>query len=302
MSEYKKIKLSEIDSFKNHPYKVERDESFNELMDSIKSTGLLNPLIVRPKENGRYEMISGHRRKLALELLGEKEVSVNVKELSDEEATILMVDSNITREKILPSEKAFAYKMKYDAMKHQGKSLTPGVSKSRTDEDIGKLSGESRENVRKYIRLTHLIPELLELVDNSVIHDKRTYLTMGIKPAVELSYLNKDEQELVYAGITYNDLTPSHGQAIKIRELSKNKQLDYDSLEEILTQNKGNQNEQISFNKEKIESVLPIGLANRDKRYIEKYIINAIVKYKEFNQKEEEMIDFKGGDSNDLDL
>lgn len=294
MSEYKKIKLSEIDSFKNHPYKVERDESFNELMDSIKSNGLLNPLIVRPKENGKYEMISGHRRKLALELLGEKEVSVNIKELSDEEATILMVDSNITRERILPSEKALAYKMKYDAIKHQGKK-TSGP-------EVRKLEDESERNIRRYIRLTHLIPELLDLVDNSVIHDKRTYLTMGIKPAVELSYLNKDEQELVYAGITYNDLTPSHGQAIKIRELSKNKQLDYDSLEGILTQNKGNQNEQISFNKEKIESVLPIGLANRDKRYIEKYIINAIVKYKEFNQKEEEMIDFKGGDSNDLDL
>lgn len=294
MSEYKKIKLSEIDSFKNHPYKVERDESFNELMDSIKSNGLLNPLIVRPKENGKYEMISGHRRKLALELLGEKEVSVNIKELSDEEATILMVDSNITRERILPSEKALAYKMKYDAIKHQGKK-TSGP-------EVRKLEDESERNIRRYIRLTHLIPELLELVDNSIIHDKRTYLTMGIKPAVELSYLNKDEQELVYAGITYNDLTPSHGQAIKIRELSKNKQLDYDSLEGILTQNKGNQNEQISFNKEKIESVLPIGLANRDKRYIEKYIINAIVKYKEFNQKEEEMIDFKGGDSNDLDL
>lgn len=294
MSEYKKIKLREIDSFKNHPYKVERDESFNELMDSIKSNGLLNPLIVRAKENGKYEMISGHRRKLALELLGEKEVSVNIKELSDEEATILMVDSNITRERILPSEKALAYKMKYDAIKHQGKK-TSGP-------EVRKLEDESERNIRRYIRLTHLIPELLELVDNSVIHDKRTYLTMGIKPAVELSYLNKDEQELVYAGITYNDLTPSHGQAIKIRELSKNKQLDYDSLEGILTQNKGNQNEQISFNKEKIESVLPIGLANRDKRYIEKYIINAIVKYKEFNQKEEEMIDFKGGDSNDLDL
>lgn len=297
MSEYKKIKLSEIDSFKNHPYKVERDESFNELMDSIKSTGLLNPLIVRPKENGRYEMISGHRRKLALELLGEKEVSVNVKELSDEEATILMVDSNITREKILPSEKAFAYKMRLDAQKQLG---VPQGHKSR--EILANMSKDSSTNIQRYIRLTHLIPELLELVDNSVIHDKRTYLTMGIKPAVELSYLNKDEQELVYAGITYNDLTPSHGQAIKIRELSKNKQLDYDSLEEILTQNKGNQNEQISFNKEKIESVLPIGLANRDKRYIEKYIINAIVKYKEFNQREEEMIDFKGGDSNDLDL
>lgn len=297
MSEYKKIKLSEIDSFKNHPYKVERDESFNELMDSIKSTGLLNPLIVRPKENGRYEMISGHRRKLALELLGEKEVSVNIKDLSDEEATILMVDSNISRERILPSEKAFAYKMRLDAQKQLG---VPQGHKSR--EILANMSKDSSTNIQRYIRLTHLIPELLELVDNSVIHDKRTYLTMGIKPAVELSYLNKDEQELVYAGITYNDLTPSHGQAIKIRELSKNKQLDYDSLEEILTQNKGNQNEQISFNKEKIESVLPIGLANRDKRYIEKYIINAIVKYKEFNQKEEELIDFKGGDSNDLDL
>lgn len=297
MSEYKKIKLSEIDSFKNHPYKVERDESFNELMDSIKSTGLLNPLIVRPKENGRYEIISGHRRKLALELLGEKEVSVNIKDLSDEEATILMVDSNISRDRILPSEKAFAYKMRLDAQKQLG---VPQGHKSR--EILANMSKDSSTNIQRYVRLTHLIPELLELVDNSVIHDKRTYLTMGIKPAVELSYLNKDEQELVYAGITYNDLTPSHGQAIKIRELSKNKQLDYDSLEEILTQNKGNQNEQISFNKEKIESVLPIGLANRDKRYIEKYIINAIVKYKEFNQKEEEMIDFKGGDSNDLDL
>ena len=303
MSEYKKIKLSEIDSFKNHPYKVERDESFNELMESIKSTGLLNPLIVRPKENGRYEMISGHRRKLALELLGEKEVSVNIKDLSDEEATILMVDSNISRERILPSEKAFAYKMKYDAIKHQGKTTSGNeYPKLRSSEIMAKSSSDSEKSIRNYIRLTHLIPELLELVDNSVIHDKRTFLTMGIKPAVELSYLNKDEQELVYAGITYNDLTPSHGQAIKIRELSKSKQLDYDSLEEILTQNKGNQNEQISFNKEKIESVLPIGLANRDKRYIEKYIINAIVKYKEFNQKEEEMIDFKGGDSNDLDL
>lgn len=294
MNEYKTIKLSEIDSFKNHPYKVDNNEELNELVDSIKQNGLLNPLIVRTKENGRYEMISGHRRKLALELLGEKEVSVNIKELSDEEATILMVDSNISRERILPSEKAFAYKMKYDAIKHQGKK-TSGP-------EVRKLEDESERNIRRYIRLTHLIPELLELVDNSVIHDKRTYLTMGIKPAVELSYLNKDEQELVYAGITYNDLTPSHGQAIKIRELSKNKKLTYDSLEELLMQNKGNQNEQISFNKEKIESALPLELKSRDKRYIEKYIINAILKYKELNLKKEDLIDFERGDSYDLDM
>ena len=289
-----RIKLSDIDNFKNHPYKVEKDESLEELKESIKTSGLLNPLIVRPKENGRYEMISGHRRKLALELLGEKEVNATVKEFSDDEATILMVDSNISRERILPSEKAKAYKMKYDAMKQQGKKVSgPEVQNSEIESD---------RNIRRYIRLTNLIPELLELVDNSVTHDKRTFLTMGIKPAVELSYLNKDEQELVYASITYNDLTPSHGQAIQIRELSKNKKLDYDSLENILTQNKGNQNEKISFNKEKIESVLPLDLLKRDKRYIEKYIINAIVKYKELNLKERDLIDLKGGDTNDLDL
>ena len=289
-----RIKLSDIDNFKNHPYKVENDESLEELKESIKTSGLLNPIIVRPKENGRYEMISGHRRKLALELLGEKEVDATIKELSDEEATILMVDSNISRERILPSEKAKAYKMKYDAMKQQGKKVSgPEVQNSETESD---------RNIRRYIRLTNLISELLELVDNSVSHDKRTFLTMGIKPAVELSYLNKEEQELVYASITYNDLTPSHGQAIQIRELSKNKKLDYDTLENILTQNKGNQNEKISFNKEKIESVLPLDLLKRDKRYIEKYIINAIVKYKELNLKEKDLIDLKGGDTNDLDL
>ena len=289
-----RIKLSDIDNFKNHPYKVENDESLEELKESIKTSGLLNPIIVRPKENGRYEMISGHRRKLALELLGEKEVNATVKELSDDEATILMVDSNISRERILPSEKAKAYKMKYDAMKQQGKKVS--------GPEVQNAEIESDRNIRRYIRLTNLIPELLELVDNSVTHDKRTFLTMGIKPAVELSYLNKDEQELVYASITYNDLTPSHGQAIQIRELSKNKKLDYDSLENILTQNKGNQNEKISFNKEKIESVLPLDLLKRDKRYIEKYIINAIVKYKELNLKEKDLIDLKGGDTNDLDL
>lgn len=294
MNEYKTIKLSDIDSFKNHPYKIDKDNSFNELVDSIRKNGLLNPIIVREKKNGRYEMISGHRRKLALETLGEKEIKANVKDLTDDEATILMVDSNITRDIILPSEKAYAYKMKNDAIKHQGKKTSgPEVQKSEEESD---------RNIRRYIRLTHLIPELLDLVDNSVIHDKRTYLTMGIKPAVELSYLNKDEQELVYAGITYNDLTPSHGQAIKIKELSKNKELNYDSLEDILIQNKGNQNEKISFNKEKIESVLPLNLLNRDKRYIEKYIIDAIVKYKELNLKQDDLIDFKGGDPNDLGL
>lgn len=289
-----KIRIEDIDSFKNHPFLVNHDESLKELAKSIKENGLLNPLIVRKKENGRYEMISGHRRKEALELNGIKEVEVYVKELNDDKATIYMVDSNIYREKILPSEKAFAYKMKMDAMKHQGKkneTSTTKLSKKRTDEIIGEQNGESREQVRKYIRLTYLIPELLELVDNTVKYDKRTFLTMGLKPAVELSYLTKDEQNLVYASIIYEDLTPSHAQTIKIRALSKKMLLNYNTLEEILLQKKGNQNEQISFNKEKIESVLPYELLKRDKRYIEQYIIEAIKNYNALNKQEVQNID-----------
>ena len=289
-----KIKLSDIDQFKNHPYKVENDDSIKELAKSIRENGLINPLIVRKKENGRYELISGHRRKLALELNGETEVEANVKELTDDEAIIYMVDSNMHREKVLPSEKAFAYKMKLDAIKHQGKTSATELHKSKSRDTIGKDLGESGETVRKYVRLTYLIPELMELVDNTVKYDGRTTLTMGIKPAVELSYLNKDEQNLVYASIEYEDLTPSHAQTIKIRELSKEKKLNFDSLEEIMCQSKGNQNEKISFNKEKIEKVLPKELLKRDKRYIEQYIIKAIEKYKS--------IELERGDAYDLDM
>ena len=197
MSDYKKIKISEIDEFKNHPFRLDGNDTIDELCQSIKENGLINPIIVRTKENGRYEMISGHRRKRAMEMLGEKEIEANIKDLSDDEATILMVDSNIARERILPSETTKAYKMKYDAMKHQGiTTCATRLHKSR--DDIGKQYGSSGETIRRYIRLTYLIPELLDLVDNSVIHDKRTYLTMGIKPAVELSYLSKEEQEMVY--------------------------------------------------------------------------------------------------------
>lgn len=287
-----KIKIKDIDTFKNHPFLVNNDDSLKELAQSIKENGLLNPLIVRrKKDTDRYEMISGHRRKLALELIGIEEADAYVKELNDDEATVYMVDSNIYREKILPSEKAFAYKMKMDAIKHQGKATSDQNEPKLSTEKIGKKFGDSSAKVKRYMRLTYLIPELLDLVDNTVKYDKRTFLTMGLTPAVELSYLNKDEQNLVYASITYEDLTPSHAQAIKIRELSKNKLLNYSSLEKILSQNKGNQNEQISFNKEKIESVLPCELLKRDKRYIEQYIIEAIKSYKELNKKEIQNID-----------
>ncbi len=292
MSNIEMIKLDKIDSFKNHPFQVNNDESLKELANSIKNNGLLNPLTVRKKDDGRYELISGHRRKMAMELIGIKEASAYVKELTDDEATIEMVDSNMYREKILPSEKAFAYKMKLDAIKHQGKTCATGLHKSR--ENVGIANDESGETVRRYVRLTNLIPELLQLVDDTVLKDKRTALTMGLKPAVELSYLNKEEQKLVYMGITYEDLTPSHGQAKKIRELAKDKKLTFDSLEEILCEQKGNQHEQISFNKNNIEEALPSELLKRDKRYIEQYIIKAIENYR----KQE----LERGDPYDLDM
>lgn len=286
MTKKQKILLSKIDSFKDHPFHVNNDESLKELANSIKENGLYTPLTVRLKEDGRYELISGHRRKAAMELLGITETEAYVKELADEEATIEMVDSNMYREKILPSEKAFAYKMKYDAIKHQGKKTS--------GHDVQKLDDKSDRNIRRYIRLTNLIPELLQLVDDTVLKDKRTALTMGLLPAVELSYLNREEQKLVYMGITYEDLTPSHGQAKQLRKLSNEGKITFDSVEEILCKSKGNQQEQISFNKERIEKVLPTELLKRDKRYIEQYIIKAIENYKQQ--------EIERGDVYDLDM
>lgn len=286
MTKKQKILLSKIDSFKDHPFHVNNDESLKELANSIKENGLYTPLTVRLKEDGRYELISGHRRKAAMELLGITETEAYVKELADEEATIEMVDSNMYREKILPSEKAFAYKMKYDAIKHQGKKTS--------GHDVQKLDDKSDRNIRRYIRLTNLIPELLQLVHDTVLKDKRTALTMGLLPAVELSYLNKEEQKLVYMGITYEDLTPSHGQAKQLRKLSNEGKITFDSVEEILCKSKGNQQEQISFNKERIEKVLPTELLKRDKRYIEQYIIKAIENYKQQ--------EIERGDVYDLDM
>ena len=286
MTKKQKILLSKIDSFKDHPFHVNNDESLKELANSIKENGLYTPLTVRLKEDERYELTSGHRRKAAMELLGITETEAYVKELADEEATIEMVDSNMYREKILPSEKAFAYKMKYDAIKHQGKKTS--------GHDVQKLDDKSDRNIRRYIRLTNLIPELLQLVDDTVLKDKRTALTMGLLPAVELSYLNKEEQKLVYMGITYEDLTPSHGQAKQLRKLSNEGKITFDSVEEILCKSKGNQQEQISFNKERIEKVLPTELLKRDKRYIEQYIIKAIENYKQQ--------EIERGDVYDLDM
>lgn len=288
MSEIKKIKLEDIVAFKNHPFKVGDNESFKELVQSIKENGLLNPIIVRPKDD-KYEIISGHRRLKAMELNGYDEIDTYIKELNDDEAVIQMVDSNLQRDKILPSEKAFAYKMKLDAIKHQGKTCGHDGHKSRE-----KISDESGRQIQRYIRLTYLIPELLNIVDRTYEKNDKHSITMGFLPAVELSYLNKDEQMLVYSEMTYEDLSPSHAQAIRIRKLSEKKQLNADTLEDILTEQKGNQHEQISFNKENIEKALPYELTKRDKRYIERYIIKAIQTYRS--------IEREGGDLDDIDL
>ena len=283
-----KVNLSKIDNFKEHPFLVNNDSLLMELVKSIKENGLLNLMVVREQENGRYELISGHRRKKALEILGIQEIEVVLKELNDDEATIFMVDSNIYRERVLPSEKVFAYKMKMDAIKHQEKSLGTKYPKLRSFEVMAQNNSDGEKTIRNYIRLTYLIPELLKLVDETVLKTNKNGLTMGIKPAVELSYLGFAEQKLVLGVIEYCLVTPSHAQAIK--KIAKDKKIDFDILEGILNEKKGNQNDKISFNKEKIENVLPPEIKQRDKRYVEQYIINAIMKYNKLNKNEEENI------------
>lgn len=284
------LDVKDIKDFLNHPFKINNDLNYEELKNSIIENGILIPTIVRKSDDGKYEMLSGHRRKKICEEQGIKKIPCIVKDISDEEAVVLMVDSNLQRDKILPSEKAMAYKMKYDAMK----SMTPSVSDKRKDEILGEEVGESREQIRRYIRLNNLIPELLQLVDDTVLKDKRTALTMGLRPAVELSYLNQKEQKMVYEEIYYDELTPSHYQAKKMRKLSEQGKLNADEIENILCEEKGNQKEQISFNKEKIEKALPSELLRRDKRYIEQYILKAIDYYKS--------AEIERGDNYDIEL
>ena len=280
------IKLSDIEDFFNHPFKVFENDEMLEMVDSVREKGVLVPAIVRKKDNGKYEMIAGHRRKKACELAELETIPCIVRDLSDDEATIIMVDSNLQREKIFPSERAFAYKMKMDAMKHQGKTTSDPQGPKLSTEIVGKRLGDSSTNVKRYIRLTYLIPELLKLVDETVLKTNKDGLTMGIKPAVELSYLGYAEQKLVLGVIEYSLVTPSHAQTIKIRKLAKEKKLDFDTLEKLLDEKKGNQNEQIAFNKNKIENVLPNNIKKRDKRYIEQYIIKAIIEYSKQNTEE----------------
>lgn len=243
---------SEISDFPDHPFKVRMDSAMQEMAESVKQYGVLVPALVRPKQSGGYEMVAGHRRKKAAELANLAEIPCIVRQLTDDEATIIMVDSNLQREQILPSEKAFAYKMKLDAMKRQGQrtDLTSDpvgwkLSGKESASIVGKEGGDSQTQVRRYIRLTNLIPEILELVDNSVLKDPET-LQIALRPAVELSYLRKEEQSDLFALMDEMDCTPSHAQAIKMRQMSEAKdggeRLAKDALVSIMKEEKPNQN------------------------------------------------------------
>lgn len=256
------IPLEEISDFPNHPFKVRMDASMMEMVDSVKQYGVLVPALVRPKPDGGYEMIAGHRRRMASELAEKQTLSCIVRDMTDDEATIVMVDSNLQREQILPSEKAFAYKMKLDAMKRQGQrtdlTLSPVATKLDTAAILGQQSGESRDQVFRYIRLTHLIPDILDLVDNSVLKEK-DILQIALRPAVELSYLTEKEQQDLVEIMESEDCTPSHAQAIKMRQFSQEGRLDANVLLSIMQEEKPNQVEQFKMPKERISKFFSPG-------------------------------------------
>ena len=268
----KDISIYEITDFPNHPFKVKMDDKMLETIESVRDHGVLVPALVREKPTGGYEMISGHRRKMASELAGKETMPCIVSNLSDDQAVIVMVDSNLQREEILPSEKAFAYKMKLDAMNRQGKrtdlTSTPLVSKFRTNEILAQEAGESRETIRRYIRLTELIPEILEMVDDKKI---------SMRPAVELSYLPKEEQEILYDTMESEACTPSHAQAIKIRKFSAEGRLNEDVLLSIMSEEKPNQVEQWKIPKNRLKKYFPSGTTQQK---MEETIIKALELYR----------------------
>ena len=246
------IPLSEIRPFKNHPFKVTDDELMQQTIDSIMQVGVLNPAIIRPAPEGGYEMVAGHRRLHAADLAGLKTIPAIVRNLDDDEAVILMVDSNLQRETISPMERAQAYKMKLEALKHQGKrtdlTSTQVGRKLETAEIIGEQSGESKNQVRRYIRLTELIPQILSMVDSEKI---------ALTPAVELSYLTKQEQQDLLETMESEDCTPSLSQAVQLKKLSQSGELNMDKIFEILREPKANQQEKISFRVEDLRKFFP---------------------------------------------
>ena len=272
------IPLSKISDFPNHPFKVKMDESMSDLVESVKSYGVLSPIIVRPKDNGEYEMIAGHRRKRASELAGKENIRCIVQDVTDDEAIILMVDSNLQRELLLPSEKAFAYKMKLDAMNRQGQrtDLTFGpVGQKYSRDELADSSPDSSRQIHRFIRLTHLSQPLLDMVDEGKI---------AMRPAVELSYLTENEQEILLNTMEWEDCTPSHVQAIKMRQFSQEGKLNEGVIQSILQEEKPNQKEQFRMPKERISKYFAPGTSSQK---IEETIIKALDLYRR-RQKEYE--------------
>ncbi len=246
------IPLTEIDDFPDHPFKVKLDEDMDQLVESIKERGVITPITLRKKEDGRYEIVSGHRRRKACEIAGLETVPAEIKELTRDEAIILMVDSNLQRSTILPSEKAFSYKMRLEAMNRQGQrtdlTFSPLDKKLRTGQEVAKETGESQAQIYRYIRLTELIPELLDIVDEGKI---------AMRPAVELSYLKKDEQEYLLESMEFADATPSHAQAIKMRNFSREGRLSHDVIDSIMCEEKPNQKEKLHLSYSQARKFIP---------------------------------------------
>ena len=265
----------DITDFPNHPFKVKQDEAMAEMVDSVKQYGVLVPALVRPKADGGYEMVAGHRRKCAAMLAGITEMPCIIRNLTDDEATIIMVDSNLQRETILPSEKAFAYKMKLEAMKRQGQRsdltsapLEPKLKGSRSNEELAASSPDSRSQIQRYIRLTELIPPVLDMVDSSKI---------AFRPAVELSYLSKEQQQSLYDTMECEDCTPSLAQAIKMKEFSRDGKLSAEVILSIMQEEKPNQREQFKMPKERISKYFAPGTPAQK---IEDTIIKALELYR----------------------
>ena len=256
LSKIRDIPISQIDEFPDHPFKVLMNEDMEQLVESVKRNGVMTPATVRLKEDGRYELISGHRRKKACELAGLETLKCEVKELTRDEAIIIMVESNLQRSVILPSEKAFAYKMRLEAMNRRAgrpskDNLTPMVSDletARTNEKLGKEVGESREQIRRFIRLTELVPEILQMVDEQRI---------AFRPAVEISYLTEEQQYFLLEAMEYNDATPSLAQAIKMKKFNQDGKLTSEVIQSIMEEEKPNQKEKPAFRDERITKLIP---------------------------------------------
>ena len=256
LSKIRDIPIAEIDEFPDHPFKVLMDEDMEQLVDSIKRNGIMTPATVRVKEDGRYELISGHRRKKACEFAGLNTLKCEVKELTRDEAIIIMVESNLQRSTILPSEKAFAYKMRLEAMKRQAgrppkenaSPMATNFSKGRSDEELGELVGESKDQIRRFIRLTELVPEILQMVDDRQI---------AFRPAVEISYLSEEQQYTLLEAMQYNDATPSLAQAIKMKKFMQDGKLTDEVIQSIMEEEKPNQKEKPAFRDERITKLIP---------------------------------------------